>query len=152
MFGGLAFLINGNMAASASGQGGMLLRVEPTDTPTLVQRPEASRFQMRGREWMAGYASIRPAGYKTSAQVVDDPRRQLRPIWEAKWHITKSGEHEERAYAGTSYIDMLNELGSDGWELVAKSVLDTVIVTTQQGFQNVGTPIRMEWTFKRPAS
>ena len=36
MFGGLAFLINGNMAVSASGQGGLLLRVDPTDTPTLV--------------------------------------------------------------------------------------------------------------------
>jgi len=59
MFGGLAFLINGNMAVSASGQGGLLLRVDPTDTPALVQRSEASRFEMRGRE-MAGYVSIRP--------------------------------------------------------------------------------------------
>ena len=36
MFGGLAFLINGNMAVSASCQGGLLLRVDPTDTTTRV--------------------------------------------------------------------------------------------------------------------
>jgi hypothetical protein len=60
MFGGLAFLVNGTMAVSASGQGGMLLRVDPTDTPALVQRPEADRFEMRGRELMAGSGSIRP--------------------------------------------------------------------------------------------
>jgi hypothetical protein len=59
MFGGLAFLINGNMAVSASGQGGMLLRVDPTQTPALVQRPEASRFEMRGGRWMAGSGLIR---------------------------------------------------------------------------------------------
>jgi hypothetical protein len=29
MFGGLAFLIQGNMAVSASSQGGLLLRVDP---------------------------------------------------------------------------------------------------------------------------
>ena len=50
MFGGLAFLIDGNMAVSASGRGGILLRVDPADTAALVERPEASRFVMRGRE------------------------------------------------------------------------------------------------------
>jgi hypothetical protein len=49
MFGGLAFLINGNMAVSASGQGGLLLRVDPAQTDTLVKEPAARRFEMRGR-------------------------------------------------------------------------------------------------------
>jgi len=79
MFGGLAFLINGNMAVCASGQGGMLLRVDPTDTPTLVQRPEATRFEMRGRE-MDGWLRIDGAGYETPAQVVGVPGRQPCPI------------------------------------------------------------------------
>src|SRR5690242_5438310 len=57
MFGGLAFLINGNMAVSASGQGGLLLRVDPADTPRLVESPEASRFEMRGRE-MDGWLRV----------------------------------------------------------------------------------------------
>jgi hypothetical protein len=57
MFGGLAFLINGNMAVSASGQGGLLLRVDPAQTESLIQRPHARRFQMRGRE-MNGWLHI----------------------------------------------------------------------------------------------
>jgi hypothetical protein len=58
MFGGLAFLINGNLAVSASGQGGLLLRVDPADTPALVEAPEATRFVMRGRE-MDGWLHVR---------------------------------------------------------------------------------------------
>jgi TfoX/Sxy family transcriptional regulator of competence genes len=50
MFGGLAFLINGNLAVSASGRGGLLLRVDPAQTETLVRDPAAHRFEMRGRE------------------------------------------------------------------------------------------------------
>jgi TfoX/Sxy family transcriptional regulator of competence genes len=68
MFGGLAFLINGNMAVSASGQGGLLLRVDPAETSTLVQRPEADRFQMRGRE-MDGWLRIDATGLATKGQL-----------------------------------------------------------------------------------
>ena len=57
MFGGLAFLVHGNMAVSASGQGGLLLRIDPADAGTLTQRPGARRFEMRGRE-MDGWLGI----------------------------------------------------------------------------------------------
>ena len=50
MFGGLAFLVNGNMAVSASGQGGVLLRVDPAVTESLVDGQHVRRFEMRGRE------------------------------------------------------------------------------------------------------
>ena len=46
MFGGLAFLIAGNMAVSASGQGGLLLRCDPAETDALVAEPHAARFEM----------------------------------------------------------------------------------------------------------
>jgi TfoX/Sxy family transcriptional regulator of competence genes len=49
MFGGLAFLINGNMSVSASGQGGLLLRVDPDQTDALLEEPHAEPFVMRGR-------------------------------------------------------------------------------------------------------
>ena len=49
MFGGLAILIHGNLAASASGQGGILLRVDPDQTESLVEPPHVDRFEMRGR-------------------------------------------------------------------------------------------------------
>ena len=41
MFGGLAFLIDGNMSVSASGQGGLLLRVAPAETDALLRKPHA---------------------------------------------------------------------------------------------------------------
>ena len=68
MFGGLAFLFNGNMAVSASGQGGMLLRVDPADTASLVERPEASRFEMRGRG-MDGWLRIDVSGLTTKRKL-----------------------------------------------------------------------------------
>jgi TfoX/Sxy family transcriptional regulator of competence genes len=49
MFGGLAFLIDGHMAASASSKGGMLLRVDPAQTESLLSEPHVGRFEMGGR-------------------------------------------------------------------------------------------------------
>jgi len=50
MFGGLAFQVAGHLAVSASSQGGLLLRVDPARTETLLADPRADRFAMRGRE------------------------------------------------------------------------------------------------------
>jgi len=49
MFGGLAFMIDGNMAVAAAGHGGLLLRVDPAETEALAAEPRAERFVMRGR-------------------------------------------------------------------------------------------------------
>lgn len=49
MFGGLAFLIGGTMAVSASSTGGLLVRVDPARTDELVDEPHVRRFVMRGR-------------------------------------------------------------------------------------------------------
>ena len=49
MFGGLGFLVNGNLAASASSRGGMLLRVDPGETDALIADPHAERAVMGGR-------------------------------------------------------------------------------------------------------
>ncbi len=59
MFGGLAFLVDGHLAASASSQGGMLLRVDPADTESLVTEPQVARFVMKGRE-MNGWLHVLP--------------------------------------------------------------------------------------------
>jgi hypothetical protein len=57
VFGGLAFLINGNMAVSASGQGGLLVRCDRAQTEALVSEPHVQRFAMRGRE-MDGWLHV----------------------------------------------------------------------------------------------
>ncbi len=68
MFGGLAFLIHGNMAVSASRQGGLLLRVEPAETQELLRRPYAHPFVMRGRE-MDGWLRVDEEGLRTKRQL-----------------------------------------------------------------------------------
>jgi TfoX/Sxy family transcriptional regulator of competence genes len=57
MFGGLAFLIGGNMAVAASGQGGLLVRVDPAQSQELVASSPARLFEMRGRE-MQGWLRV----------------------------------------------------------------------------------------------
>jgi TfoX/Sxy family transcriptional regulator of competence genes len=57
MFGGLAFLIGGNMAVAASGQGGLLVRVDPDDSDELVAQTGAELMEMRGRQ-MAGWLRV----------------------------------------------------------------------------------------------
>lgn len=64
MFGGLAFLINGNMAVAASGQGGLMLRVDPAQTDNLIKDPHAERMVMRGRE-MDGWLRVDAAAAAT---------------------------------------------------------------------------------------
>jgi TfoX-like protein len=71
MFGGLAFLIGGNMAVAASGQGGVLVRVDPGQSDRLLATTNARLMEMRGRS-MQGWLRIAPEDLRT--------RRQL-----AKW-------------------------------------------------------------------
>jgi hypothetical protein len=61
MFGGLAFLINGNLAVSASSTGGILLRVEPADTASLLKRAHVEPFITRGRA-LDGWIRVDVAG------------------------------------------------------------------------------------------
>jgi TfoX/Sxy family transcriptional regulator of competence genes len=68
MFGGLAFLIGGNMSVAASGQGGLMVRVDPEESDKLVAKPHASLMVMRGRE-MPGWLRVETDGVKTKRQL-----------------------------------------------------------------------------------
>ena len=68
MFGGLAFLVDGHLAVSASGQGGLLLRVDPADTEPLVAEDGVDRFEMRGRA-MDGWLHVLPSAVATDPQL-----------------------------------------------------------------------------------
>jgi TfoX/Sxy family transcriptional regulator of competence genes len=74
MFGGLAFLVAGNMAVAASGQGGLLVRVDPAQTDALVGEPHAEPFVMRGRA-MHGWLRVDAEGVLTTHQLGSWVRR-----------------------------------------------------------------------------
>ena len=68
MFGGLAFLIGGNMAIAASGEGGLLVRVDPASSDTLVETTPAHVAEMRGRA-MPGWLRVDTDDARTRPQL-----------------------------------------------------------------------------------
>jgi TfoX/Sxy family transcriptional regulator of competence genes len=68
MFGGLSFLIGGNMAVAASGQGGLLVRVDPAQSDELVASSDARLFEMRGRQ-MQGWLRVDTEHLETAQEL-----------------------------------------------------------------------------------
>ena len=68
MFGGLAFLIGGNMSVAASGQGGLMVRVEPEEPAALLEKTHARPFEMRGRQ-MDGWLRVDEEGLRTKREL-----------------------------------------------------------------------------------
>jgi TfoX/Sxy family transcriptional regulator of competence genes len=76
MFGGLAFLVDGNMAVSASRNGGLLVRIDPADSEAALARPHVALMEMGGRT-MAGWITVSPEGLKTKRQLAQWVKRAL---------------------------------------------------------------------------
>jgi len=74
MFGGLAFLVGGNMAIAASGQGGALVRVDPEEGDALIEKTAARPFEMRGRS-MSGWLRVDADDLRTKGQLETWVRR-----------------------------------------------------------------------------
>ncbi len=68
MFGGLAFLIGGNMSVAASGQGGLLVRVDPAQSEALLATTNARLMEMRGRQ-MQGWLRVAHDDVRTKRQL-----------------------------------------------------------------------------------
>jgi hypothetical protein len=68
MFGGLAFLVGGNMAVAASGQGGIMVRADPEESDTLVEKSDAELVVMRGRP-MRGWLRVAPEHLRTKREL-----------------------------------------------------------------------------------
>ncbi len=68
MFGGLAFLINGNMSVAVSGRGGLMVRVPPDETEKLLAREHVEPMVMAGRE-TRGWLRVSAGGVKTKRQL-----------------------------------------------------------------------------------
>jgi hypothetical protein len=80
MFGGLAFLIGGNMAISASGQGGALVRVDPADADALVATANATLAVMGGRT-MQGWLRVSSADLEADEQLTEWITRAVGYAW-----------------------------------------------------------------------
>jgi TfoX/Sxy family transcriptional regulator of competence genes len=76
MFGGLAFLLGGNMTVSASRTGGLLVRVDPAQTDECLAKEHVSRMEM-GRRQMDGWLLVAPAGARTKRQLEPWVKRSL---------------------------------------------------------------------------
>ncbi|MFI6871506.1 TfoX/Sxy family protein [Nocardia sp. NPDC050406] len=76
MFGGLAFLISGNMAVAAAREGGLLARVDKDDAPNLLRRNAVEPMVMGGRE-MHGWLRVTPAAIADDATLEEWVRRSV---------------------------------------------------------------------------
>lgn len=68
MFGGLAFLLHGNMTVAVSGQGGLMLRIDPDTTDDVLGRAHTESVVMRGRP-MRGWIRVSAQGVRTKRQL-----------------------------------------------------------------------------------
>jgi TfoX/Sxy family transcriptional regulator of competence genes len=76
MFGGLAFLVRGNMAVAVRGQGGLLVRVDPAEHDDLLAEPGTETMTMRGRP-IRGWLSVAPAACASHADLAAWVKRGL---------------------------------------------------------------------------
>jgi TfoX/Sxy family transcriptional regulator of competence genes len=77
MFGGLAFLLHGNMSVSASRTGGLLVRIDPADTKAALARPHVDLMKM-GSRTMDGWITVAPEGVRTKRQLQSWVTRSLK--------------------------------------------------------------------------
>jgi TfoX/Sxy family transcriptional regulator of competence genes len=68
MFGGLAFLLHGNMAVTVSSHGGLMVRVGVEAAEDALARPHVKQIEMRGRP-MPGWIHVAAEGVKTKRQL-----------------------------------------------------------------------------------
>ena len=66
MMGGLVFIVNGHMCVTASGRGGILVRVGPEAQARALKEPHVQPMRMAGRS-MTGFVRVMPEGYRTAA-------------------------------------------------------------------------------------
>ena len=77
MFGGLVFMLNGHMSVAASGKGGLLARIDPSETDAVLKRDHVERMEMGGRS-MDGWMRVAPEGVRTKRQLEPWVKRSVK--------------------------------------------------------------------------
>lgn len=89
--------------------------------------------------------------YSTEPPVKRDGIQRQR-TWSHVYYVYRPGQSEETIDSKHLNFDSyLNDLGNEGWELVSESVRETTLISPVYGWEMVGHPVRIVWTFKRPA-
>jgi hypothetical protein len=96
MFGGLAFLIGGNMAIAASGEGGLLVRIDPRESARLIATTNAQEMEMRGRP-MTGWLRVAAPEVRTKRQLSTWVRLGARYAASLPPKVPKRSSHRSRA-------------------------------------------------------
>lgn len=81
--------------------------------------------------------------YQTWGQASD------KPTWVEKLWIRRPNEQEEELPDADFFV-LFNELGLDGWELIAERVNSATVLGSKSGWTSASEPIDLRWTFKRP--
>src|SRR4051812_27750452 len=71
MFGGIGWMINGNMATGVMSTGGLIVRIEPDETEALVRLPHVSTFGREGAKPMKGFVVVDAAAVEDDAALAE---------------------------------------------------------------------------------
>jgi hypothetical protein len=102
------------------------------------------------------YMAVNWVYTRESALPEDGPPEKT--AWRSKLHIYRSGQKTETRDCYDSeqpvanaawWLDVLQELGGEGWELVGETVQDTVLISEENGWKSRETPANVRWLLKR---
>ena len=69
MFGGLGFMLGGNMAVAVMSTGGLIVRMDPDDVPAALEEPHVGTFGREGAKPMTGFVLVAPDGLEDDAEL-----------------------------------------------------------------------------------
>jgi hypothetical protein len=73
------------------------------------------------------------------------------PSYERHLSITRSRDRRvQRVHAEKPFMEVMHELGAEGWELVGESVTSSALFEGHDGFPAASVAVGRRWTFKRP--
>jgi TfoX/Sxy family transcriptional regulator of competence genes len=69
MFGGLGWMIGGNMAVGVMRNDELVVRIEPEESEAALREPHVHRFGRPGRKAMTGFVLVEPEGVEDDAEL-----------------------------------------------------------------------------------
>jgi TfoX/Sxy family transcriptional regulator of competence genes len=71
MFGGIGWMLNGNMAVGVMSKGGLLVRIDPDETEMLIAQPHVTTFGRDGAKPMKGFVIVDAVTIEDDATLAD---------------------------------------------------------------------------------